>query len=217
MNTVILNILNFFKSSWMKLLPYFIIAALGFMLYFATRKVIAMNSQISTYSANMKAYDAQLSGLKKDNQMFQFTKGQLESLNDSLVDKLLAKSKELGIKTSKIQQLQYLKSKVYVRDSLIYDRDTIFRDQTVHIDTVIGDKWCSTRLRLDYPSSVRLESTVNSEKFIYVVSKRETVNPPKKFFLFRWFQKKHTILEIHVADNNPYIINKEQKFIKIIQ
>jgi len=105
MNTVILYILNFFKSSWMKLLPYFIIAALGFMLYFATRKVIAMNSQISTYSANMKAYDAQLSGLKKDNQMFQFTKGQLESLNDSLVDKLLAKSKELGIKTSKIQQL----------------------------------------------------------------------------------------------------------------
>ena len=201
----------------MKLLPFFIIAALGFMLYFATRKVIAMNSQISTYSANMKAYDAQLSGLKKDNQMFQFTKGQLESLNDSLVDKLLAKSKELGIKTSKIQQLQYLKSKVYVRDSLIYDRDTIFRDQTVHIDTVIGDKWCSTRLRLDYPSSVRLESTVNSEKFIYVVSKRETVNPPKKFFLFRWFQKKHTILEIHVADNNPYITNKEQKFIKIIQ
>lgn len=217
MNTVILYILNFFKSNWMKLLPYFIIAALGFMLYFATRKVIAMNSQISTYSANMKAYDAQLSGLKKDNQMLQFTKGQLESLNDSLVDKLLAKSKELGIKTSKIQQLQYLKSKVYVRDSLIYDRDTIFRDQTVHIDTVIGDKWCSTRLRLDYPSSVRLESTVNSEKFIYVVSKRETVNPPKKFFLFRWFQKKHTILEIHVADNNPYITNKEQKFIKIIQ
>ena len=185
MNTVILYILNFFKSSWMKLLPYFIIAALGFMLYFATRKVIAMNSQISTYSANMKAYDAQLSGLKKDNQMFQFTKGQLESLNDSLVDKLLAKSKELGIKTSKIQQLQYLKSKVYVRDSLIYDRDTIFRDQTVHIDTVIGDKWCSTRLRLDYPSSVRLESTVNSEKFIYVVSaafgRRQYVGKRRRF------------------------------------
>lgn len=47
--------------------------------------------------------------------------------------------------------------------------------------------------------------------------KRETVKPPHKFFLFRWFQKRHTIVEADIMHTNPIIKNKSQRFIKIIE
>ena len=50
-----------------------------------------------------------------------------------------------------------------------------------------------------------------------VNKKKETINPPKKFFLFRWFQRKHTILEVNMVEKNPYIENKNNRFIEIIK
>lgn len=217
MRMILLYIKNFLKSDFLKLLPYIIIASLLCMVYFSINTVISQRKQIDTYAQNIKAYDSQLSGLRNDNMMFRFTRDQLLTLNDSLVSKMLDKSKELGIKQSRITQLQYMKSRVIKKDSLIMLRDTIFKDNSVHIDTVIGDKWCQTRLTLDYPSSIKIENRVSSEKFLFITSKRETVSPPKKFFLLRWFQKKHTVLEIKVTDSNPYIINGEQKFIEVIK
>jgi hypothetical protein len=51
-----------------------------------------------------------------------------------------------------------------------------------------------------------------------VVSERkETVGPPKKFFLFRWFQKKYKILHIDVVEKNPYISEGNGKYIEIVK
>ena len=47
--------------------------------------------------------------------------------------------------------------------------------------------------------------------------KKETINPPKKCWLLRLFQKKHTILEVNVIEKNPYSENKQQRFIEIIE
>lgn len=217
MNIIVTYLKQFFKNDFVRIIPYLVIVILLFFLYFSGRTIISQKKDIVTYSANMKAYDAQLSSVRKDCQMFSFTRDQLLTLNDSLIGKLLDKSKELGIKTSKIEQLQYIKSKVIRKDSIILKRDTIFKEPSFKLDTIIGDKWCSTSLSLRYPSVIRLSSVINSEKFIIVSARRETVNPPKKFFLFRLFQKKHTVIDVTVKDNNPYIINGEQKFIKIMK
>jgi cell division protein FtsQ len=56
---------------------------------------------------------------------------------------------------------------------------------------------------------VAVEPYFKSEKHIIVSSKKETVNPPKKFFLFRWFQKKQIVLHIDVIEKNPYVENVE--------
>lgn len=48
-------------------------------------------------------------------------------------------------------------------------------------------------------------------------SKKETIDPPKKFFLCRWFQKKQTILEVKIVEKSPYIEQKESRFIEIIK
>ena len=85
------------------------------------------------------------------------------------------------------------------------------------IDTLIGDGWYTLKLGLKYPSMIAVEPYFKSEKHIVVSSKKETVNPPKKFFLFRWFQKRHIVLHIDVVEKNPYVGNETSKYVEIIK
>ena len=56
-----------------------------------------------------------------------------------------------------------------------------------------------------------------SERYVIVDYKKETINPPKKCAIVRWFQKKHKIIEVEVVEKNPYIENKQQRFIEIVK
>jgi len=94
--------------------------------------------------------------------------------------------------------------------------DTIFRNN-FSLDTIVGDKWFKTNLHLKFPSTIALSPEIELERYTFINGKRETVNPPKKFFLFRWFQKKHTVVEVNVREMNPYVKNKTQRFIQIIE
>ena len=85
------------------------------------------------------------------------------------------------------------------------------------MDTLIGDKWYKAQLGLKYPSKIDLTVSMKSVKHIIVHNKRETINPPKKFWLWRLFQKKHTIQEVVVDEENPYIEAGSQKFINIVK
>ena len=96
-------------------------------------------------------------------------------------------------------------------------KDTIFKDPSFELDTIVGDKWFSNRLYLKYPNVVASTPKIVIERHTFINGKRETVNPPKKFFLFRWFQKKHTVVEVNVRELNPYVVNKTQKYIEIIK
>ena len=46
---------------------------------------------------------------------------------------------------------------------------------------------------------------------------RVTVDPPKKCWLGRLFQKKQTIVEVDVVEQNPYCTIKNQKFVKVVK
>ena len=47
--------------------------------------------------------------------------------------------------------------------------------------------------------------------------KKETINPPKKCAIGRWFQKKHKVVEVNVVEKNPYIENKQQRFTEFVK
>ena len=85
------------------------------------------------------------------------------------------------------------------------------------MDTLLYDNWYSVRIGLSYPSTVTVEPQFESEKHIVVSTKKETVNPPKKFFLFRWLQKKHTVLKVNVVEKNPYVQNEDSRYVEIIK
>lgn len=175
-----------------------------------------LTTKYETSIENIKAYDAQLSGLKDNNRVFKLTIDQLNYSNDSIINRMKEVQKELGIKDKRLQQLQYEASHAQRTDTITL-KDTLFRDPQLRLDTIVGDKWFKTNLHLEFPSTIALKPEIELERYTFINGKRETVNPPKKFFLFRWFQKKHTVVEVNIREMNPYVKNKTQRFIQIIE
>ena len=175
-----------------------------------------LSNQYAIAYENIKAYDAELSGLRDDTKVYKLTIEQLNYFNDSIIKKMKVVQKELGIKDKRLQQLQYEASHAQRSDTIIL-KDTIFRDPQLKLDTIVGDKWFKTNLHLEFPSTIALKPEIELERYTFISGKRETVNPPKKFFLFRWFQKKMTVVEVNVREMNPYVKDKTQRFIQIIE
>ena len=175
-----------------------------------------LSNQYAIAYENIKAYDAELSGLRDNTKVYKLTIEQLNYFNDSIIKKMKVVQKELGIKDKRLQQLQYEASHAQRADTIIL-KDTLFRDPQLKLDTIVGDKWFRTNLHLEFPSTIALEPEIELERYTFISGKRETVNPPKKFFLFRWFQKKHTVVEVNVREMIPYVKANTQRFIQIIK
>lgn len=165
---------------------------------------------------NAKAYSELFSNSENKNRAFKLTIDQLKNSNDSIFQELNEARKELKVKDSKLKSLQYVSSSFSKVDTITL-RDTIFRDSHVNIDTLLSDDWYSVKVGLKYPSTVTVEPTFKSIKFIVVSAKKETVNPPKRFFLFRWFQKKQIRLNVNVVEKNPYVQNQDNRFVEIVR
>lgn len=176
----------------------------------------ALKEKISVSMSNQKVFIAENSSLKEENRVFKFTVEQLNYYNDSILQKMNDIKKELKIKDGDLKQMQYLLSVSTKKDTVLFT-DTIFKDENLALDTIIGDKWYSIRLGLKYPNLIYTEPTFTSEKYIIVNKKKETINPPKKFFLFRWFQRKHWVMEVHIKEKNPYIKEVNNKFVEIVK
>lgn len=174
------------------------------------------NEKWEVATANMKAYDAQLAAEGEKNIALQLTVDQLGYFKDSVLQELDNTRKQLKIKDKNLKALQAVKSGFTKRDTITM-RDTLFKEPTLAIDTLIGDKWYNVRLGLKYPSMIAVQPYFKSEKHIIVSSKKETVNPPSKFFLFRWFQRKHYIVKVNVKEKNPYVEDESSEYIEIIK
>lgn len=175
-----------------------------------------LKKDLSTATANIKAYSDENSSLKNSARVFQLTVKQLSYYNDSILQKMNEVRKELEVKDKNLKAMQYMLSEASKTDTIEF-RDTIFREPTLHIDTLLGDKWYQMRLELRYPSTIITTPKFISEKYVIVNYKKETINPPKKCWLLRLFQKKHKVVEVNVVEKNPYIENKQQRFIEIVE
>lgn len=69
---------------------------------------------------------------------------------------------------------------------------------------------------MEYPSTLTSDICVNTDLNCFIHTSRETVDPPRKTWLGRLFQRKHTIVNVTVVENNPYMDIKENRFVKII-
>lgn len=175
-----------------------------------------LKDEWNTAMENVKSYSEQFSTSENKNRAFKLTIEQLKFSNDSIFKELNSARKELGIKDSKLKSLQYISSDFSKTDTVIVN-DTLVRDPQLSVDTLLYDEWYSIHIGINYPSTMIITPSFKSSKSIIVSSKRETVNPPKKFFLFRWFQKKHTVLNIDVIEKNPYVKEQNNRYVEIIK
>lgn len=183
--------------------------------FIQNNKIRLLNDSLLVATANNKAYEAERDSLRKNAIQFQFTIDQLNHSQDSLVLRIKDIKSKLNIKDKQIEELQYFVSTNNKRDSVIV-RDTIFQ-YGVALDTLIGDKWSSLAIHAEYPNILDVDYSFRNESLVILHNSRVTVDPPKKCWIGRLFQKKQNIVEVDVVQENPYCENKEQKFIKIIK
>jgi hypothetical protein len=167
---------------------------------------------------NVKAYASMFDSSRKQNVALQLTVDQLGYFKDSVLQELDETRKKLKIRDKDLKTLQQVKSSFSKADTITVTQvDTLFREPSLAMDTVMGDEWYTLRLGLHYPSMIAVNPEFKSKKNIVVSSKKETVNPPKKFFLFRWLQKKHRVVHIDVEEKNPYVSGETTRYVEIIK
>lgn len=167
-------------------------------------------------TVNLKALKAEKDSLQGKSIVYEKTLDELREYGDSIDSLLLVTKDELGIKDKKLKAMAYQTATIEKVDTLIL-KDTLFRDRAINIDTLLQDDWYKLGLQLQFPNKVVVSPSFKSELQLFVSSKKETVEKPKRFFLLRWFQKKHTILVVDIKESNPYIKQEKNRFTEIIK
>ncbi len=177
-----------------------------------------LKKETGVFKNNEKALISENDSLKKQALVYQVTLDQLNYFNDSVSLKLQTALKDLNVQKKNLKQLQYIKSVTKTDTLLVEHKDTIFISPEFNLDTLITDnEWYSVNLGLCYPGKVSVRPEFTNEFIVVTTAKKECVDTPKKFFLCRWFQKKHTVLETVVRDNNPYSKVENNRFINIVK
>ena len=179
------------------------------------KKLSNLEKDYSYASANEKALLLKNDSNKNEIRSLQLTVEQLDYFNDSILDKLKETQAKLKIRDKDLKELQYLKTLTAKTDTIRLT-DTIFVEGAC-IDTVVGDAWVNTYLEMCYPNKIVVTPEVTSEKVIIAHLKKETVNPPKKCWLARLFQKKHKVIVVEIKEKNPYMTTKEYRHVEIVK
>lgn len=200
----------------------YVYAAVAIILILASAFFVYQGSQLRKYKTlyerelqNVEAYQLNNSGLEGKIREYQMTMDGLRASKDSIDVKLANMVDELKIKDKKIEYLQYQVKQAHRTDTIQLS-DTILVPEA-KVDTLLGDKWYTLRLQLNYPSTIIASPTFTSEQYVVINSKREYNKKPSKWFFIRWFQKKHWVTEVDVIERSPYISVKQQKYIKVVK
>ena len=192
-----------------------IIVGLIFTISTQSSNIRNLKKELAISTANEKALFEDNSSLQNKKRTLQLTVDQLNHLNDSIIMKMNETRRELKVKDKYIQSLEYQLSEASKTDTIVF-RDTLFRESTFQLDTTMMDKWYSLNLQLKYPSTIIASPKFISERYVIQSFRKEPIKIAKKCWIWRVFQRKHIVLETEVVEKSPYIINKKEKYIKII-
>jgi len=145
---------------------------------------------------------------------------QLRYFKDSVLGRMDSVRKALNIKDRNMKSLLYISSTASRTDTILV-RDTIFQkpargDGTV-LDTLVGDAWYRLDMKLRYPDYIAVRPWFKSQRYVTVSTRKETVNPPKKLWLLRLFQRKHEVVTVNVVEENPYIQDSVGRYVEILR
>ena len=205
-----------FMKKWIYII--FSILLSLFILYFINtiKNNKKLRGEIDIYNQNIETLLHTRDTLEISNRALLINTDLLNDSNDSLIRELNKIRKDIKIKEKEIESLHKINLIGNKKDSLIV-KDTIFRDKLINIDTTIRDKWSAINIKLEYPSTIKIDMTMMSDLSIFTYNRKEPIKKPKKTKLGRFFQKKRKVLEVEVVENNPNIVIKQNKFIKIIK
>lgn len=133
----------------------------------------------------------------------------LKNTGDSTTTALLKRIAGYKIKLNDVVSVGTIHTKL-VHDTTVVmgGKDTTWNlgtnPQTIHTVALKGNEL-----------SDHLEIT--NDEDVVMHGQKETIDPPKKFFIWRWFQRKQLVVSGEVINSNTDIHVTGQKFIKILK
>jgi len=146
------------------------------------------------------------------------TAKEIQQSKDSIIVKIKAQLANANIKLSNALAIGYMKTKIDIDTVIKYVPRHDSATTIAKLDTVLD---FSKRPYIVNVVTLRDSTAYNkleivNEVFPLVHAKREFVDTPKKFFLWRWFQKKQWTILTDIHNSNPYIKTEESKFITVV-
>lgn len=212
----------------------FIVSILSLLviLCFLAVKLKNSNEQLSVLNNNKVYYTQELQSYKLKNDQNVSRSAQLINTISELkyskdsMDLILMKTIELmKIKDNKIVSLIHYNSSTtntnhgVFTDSIIpKPNDSIDERKTIIKTSYLKSEWVDNIVIYNTQNDSIIVTTFSRDELIIVGhKKRETINPPKKFFLWRWFQKKQDIIYFDITNRNKNCKIDYIKSVKIVK
>ena len=181
-------------------------------LFYFVCKCDRVANERDQYASLTKSYSRVIMDSDNERTVFRMRISDLEVTGDSLICVLDSMRRQIGIRDKRLREMHHRVTYVERTDT-IYLSDSIFISG---LDTTITDGWVSTHLKIDVPNKITHSVSVRNQTDLFVTTKRETVNPPRKFFLFRLFQKKHLVVTVVAKEGNPWCQTAESRHVEIV-
>lgn len=181
-------------------------------LFYFVSKCDRVANERDQYASLSKSYSRVIMDSDNERTVFRMRISDLEVTGDSLICVLDSMRRQIGIRDKRLREMHHRVTYVERTDT-IYLSDSIFISG---LDTTITDGWVSTHLKIDVPNKITHSVSVRNQTDLFVTTKRETVNPPRKFFLFRLFQKKHLVVTVVAKEGNPWCQTAESRHVEIV-
>lgn len=190
-----------------------LIILLSFALFYFVSKCDRVEGERDQYASLAKSYSRVIVDSDDERTVFRMRISDLEVTGDSLICVLDSMRRQIGIRDKRLREMHHRVTYVERTDT-VYLSDSIFISG---LDTTITDGWVSTHLKIEVPNKITHSVSVRNQTDLFVTTKRETVNPPRKFFLFRLFQKKHTVVTVVAKEGNPWCQTAESRHVEVIE
>lgn len=188
---------------------------LGVAVYVLIKRVQAVAEQRDDYALVAKAYAGVSDKEREDAVVFRLRADELAASKDSLLQRMDSLRRALGVRDRRLRAMHFRSTVVEKTDTFwVAVPDTVY---ALAIDTVLDDGWVRTSLLVEEDGRVTLGTRVRNETTIVVKAERETVRPPRRFFLFRLFQRKQTVVRVVATEGNPWCETKEVRSVEIVK
>ena len=181
-------------------------------LFYFVSKCDRVANERDQYASLTKSYSRVIMDSDNERTVFRMRISDLEVTGDSLICVLDSMRRQIGIRDKRLREMHHRVTYVERTDT-IYLSDSIFISG---LDTTITDGWVSTQLKIEVPNKITHSVSVRNQTDLFVTTKRETVNPPRKFFLFRLFQRKHLVVTVVAKEGNPWCQTAESRHVEIV-
>lgn len=195
------------------LLLFVIASLLSVLMYILCNRLRAVGRERDDYAMAAKAYASACEDSEDESRVFRLRISELTASSDSLMRRVDSLRRELGVRDKRLRAVHYRSTVVERRDTIVLRVPAV----TTDVDTVIDDGWVRTAVSLRRPDSLSVATRVRNETTIVVKTRRETVEPPKRFFLLRLFQRKHTVVTVVAKEGNPWCETREARSVEIVE